>query len=281
MSYSYHWATAILVTAVFIATALEASASETSPVAKPLRPMCTDRPTKSTSPCTVDKGHLQIESDLFNVTVDRGDGMTTTTWLAANPTLKLGLTDTLDAEVNIAPYVSVLVRDRASGARTHASGVGDLFLRVKWALLGNDGGSLGFALSPYVKLPTARSGIGNGAIEVGMIAPIDINLPANWSLVIDPELDLVKNGGDGGRHLNTSGLLSLSRGVSKAVTVSVEVWTDTDFDPIGSRTQVSGDLGLAFVPPRAPDWQIDGGVNLGLNRRTPAAQAYLGVSRRF
>ena len=29
-----------------------------------LRALCTDRPTKSASPCTVDAGHFQIESDL-------------------------------------------------------------------------------------------------------------------------------------------------------------------------------------------------------------------------
>jgi hypothetical protein len=246
-----------------------------------MRALCTDRPTKSTSPCTVDAGHLQIESDLFNVTVDRGGGVTTTTWLATNPTVKLGLTNTIDAEVNLAPYVSVETRDRASGNRTHVDGVGDLYLRLKWNLVGDDGGVVAFSISPYLKLPTARSGIGDGAVEGGVIAPVNFNLPANWSLVIDPELDIVKNGADDGRHINTSGLLSLSRGVSKTVTASVEIWTDTDFDPAGSRTQVSGDLGLAYVPSNAPNWQFDGGVNFGLNRRTPAAQAYLGVSRRF
>ena len=86
-------------------------AAQTIPAAnagsETLRPLCTDRPTKSTSPCTVDAGHFQLESDLFNVTVDRGGGQTTTTWLATNPTLKYGLTDRLDVEVNMAPYVSV------------------------------------------------------------------------------------------------------------------------------------------------------------------------------
>ncbi len=52
-----------------------------------LRPLCTDRPTKSTSPCTVDAGHFQLESDLFNVTVDNEGPLTTTTWLVTNPTL--------------------------------------------------------------------------------------------------------------------------------------------------------------------------------------------------
>jgi hypothetical protein len=33
--------------------------------------------------------------------------------------------------------------------------------------------------------------------------------------------------------------------------------------------------------PKSPTLQLDGGVNLGLNRATPGVQAYVGVSHRF
>ena len=36
-----------------------------------LRGLCTDRPTKSTGPCTVDAGHWQVEVDAYDVTWDR------------------------------------------------------------------------------------------------------------------------------------------------------------------------------------------------------------------
>ena len=58
------------------------------------RAFCTDRPTKSTGACTVDAGHFQYETDLVNYTYDRVDGVTTQSWLAPNPTLKLGVTNT-------------------------------------------------------------------------------------------------------------------------------------------------------------------------------------------
>ena len=204
-----------------------------------LRSFCTDRPTKSTAPCTVDAGHLQIESDVFNVTGDSSGGATTTTWLVTNPTLKLGLTNTLDAELNIVPWEIVAVRDHATGQVSRASGAGDLYARLKWNLLGDDGGNIAFALSPYVKAPTANSSIGNGAVEAGLIAPINFNLPMNFSLVVDPEIDLLKNANDGSRHVNTSSLLSLSRPISKTVTLSAEIWTDINFDPAGRTTPVS------------------------------------------
>jgi hypothetical protein len=152
---------------------------------------------------------------------------------------------------------------------------------VKANLLGDDGGDVAFALEPYVKIPTAPIGVGNGAVEGGLIAPIQVNLPANWSLTIDPEGDILKNTLGGGDHFNMSGLLSFSRPLSKTVTLSLEVWSDVNFDPGGTITQASLDLGAAWIPPRHPNFQLDGGVNLGLNNETSAAQAYVGVSQRF
>jgi hypothetical protein len=246
-----------------------------------LRSLCTDRPTKSTSPCTVDAGHWQIESDVYNFTQASADGLATTTQLFTNPTLKLGLTNNLDVEVNIAPYETVTTHDAATGTTSTAAGVGDLFLRAKLNLAGDDGGAFGFALVPYVKVPTAASGVGNGAVEGGLIAPLQFNLPMNWQLVIDPEVDALANAVGPGRHVNTSGLLSFSYPVTKTVTASAEVWGDVNFDPTGTVTQYSFDLGAAWIPSKAPNFQLDGGVNLGLNRATPGVQAYLGVSRRF
>ena len=97
-----------------------------------LRSLCTDRPTKSTAPCTVDAGHWQVETDVYNFTAQTTGGVTTTTQLFTNPTLKLGLTNTLDVEVNIAPYEEVTHPRRGRPApRRTAGGVGDLFLKAK------------------------------------------------------------------------------------------------------------------------------------------------------
>jgi len=246
-----------------------------------LRAFCTDRPTKSSAPCTVDAGHFQFESDVFNLTYDTSAGADTTTLLYSNPTFKLGLTNTIDAEISIAPWQTIASTDRASGRTTRAFGVGDLFLRLKANLAGDDGGDFAMALSPYVKVPTAPNSVGNGAVEAGLSAPIQIGLPANWSLSLVPEADVLKNADDGGRHLNVSGVLSLSRPLSKTLTGSAEIWSDVNFDPAGAVTQASFDLGAGWIPAAHPNFQLDGGVNLGLNNQTPAAQAYVGISQRF
>ena len=246
-----------------------------------LRTLCTDLPTKSNGPCTVDAGHWQLESDVYNVTQQSGGGVTQTTELFTNPTLKLGVTNTLDLEVNIAPYERVTTHDAAAATTTAAGGVGDLFLRAKWNLKGDDGGAVSVALFPYVKVPTAPRSIGNGAVEGGIIIPVAINLPANFQLTVDPEADALLNASGAGRHLNLTSPLSLSYPLTKTVTVFAELWGDANLDPSGDVYQASFDLAAAWIPAKAPNFQLDGGVNLGLNRATPGVQAYVGVSRRF
>jgi hypothetical protein len=245
------------------------------------RAFCTDRPTKSTGACTVDAGRLQYETDLVNYTYDRSGGVTTETWLYTNPTLKLGLTNHVDVELNMVPWETITSHDSASGARTRVSGVGDLYLRAKWAVLGDDGGDVAIALVPYLKAPIARAGIGDRAVEGGLIAPLVFTLPAGWSLTVDPEVDVLANASGRGDHANLSGLLSFSRSVSKTLTASIELWSDVNFDPSGQVRQYSFDLGLAWIPASHPNVQLDGGVNLGLNAATPQAQAYVGLSQRF
>lgn len=246
-----------------------------------LRSLCTDRPTKSSSPCTVDAGHWQVESDIYNWTQQTLGGVTTTTELFTNPTLKLGITNTLDFEVNIAPDERVRVHDAGVGVTTTANGVGDLFLRAKWSLIGDDGGSFGFALAPFIKVPTAPLSIGNGAVEGGVAGLTQFNLSNNLQLSFDPEVDVLADAVGPGRHANAIGLVSLSYPASKTVTLSAELWGDANFDPSGTVTQASFDLGAAWIPTKAPNFQLDGGVNLGLNKATPGVQAYVGVSRRF
>lgn len=243
-----------------------------------LRSLCPDRPTKSASPCTVDAGHWQVESDIYNVTVQRGAGVTTTTELFTNPTLKFGVTNTVDLEASVTPYEQVTVTDH--GITSRASGVGDLFLRAKVALVGDDGGNVGLAISPFVKIPTAGHALGNGAVEGGVTGLLQVNLPDNWSVNFNPEVDVLENAAGGGQHVNAIAVVSLNRPVSKTITLSGELWTDSDFDPAGTVTQYSADLGAAWIPAATPSVQFDGGVNFGLNKATPGVQVYVGISYR-
>jgi hypothetical protein len=241
----------------------------------PLRAFCTDRPTKANLPCILDEGHWQVESDAVNYTFERGAHAV----LFTNPTVKYGLTGDADLEVNWTPYEEVHGYDTERRQEITRYGVGDLVLRAKLGLLGQDGGWAAATLIPYVKVPTAPTIIGNGVWEGGLIVPVLFKLNDQLCLTLDPEVDALKNSDRGGRHAAVAQVVNLGWSLPHGVTVFGEIWSYVNIDPAGTVTQYSGDVALAWGLPR--DFQLDVGANIGLNRQTPAAQVYAGVSQRF
>jgi hypothetical protein len=242
-----------------------------------LRAFCTDRPPKANAACTVDAGHFQYESDIVNWTYAETKGVTTNTYLVTNPTLKLGLTDTTDLELNIAPWE--IVTTKSGAGNQSLAGIGDFFARLKVNLAGAEGGDFQAAIIPYVKAPTARQGIGNGAVEGGVIVPLSFALPQDFTLVFDPEIDILRNEADYGRHANFQMLANVSHALSETVTGYVELWGQADNDPAGPTKQASLDLSAAWLV--RPNLQLDMGVNIGLTSATPQAQPFIGISQRF
>ena len=66
-----------------------------------MRAFTPERPTLALVPFTVDAGHFQYESDLFNYTHTNYLRTGTISYLTADPTVKLGLTNWIDFEVEL------------------------------------------------------------------------------------------------------------------------------------------------------------------------------------
>ncbi len=245
-----------------------------------LRSFCTDRPPKANLPCSVDAGHFQYESDVFNWTHTQIGGVATDTYLFTNPTLKLGLTNRIDLELNLAPVETVTTRSPLG--RTSFTGAGDLFLRTKFNLAGPEGGDFQAAAIPFLKAPTAAPGVGNRAVEGGVIAPISFALPKEFTLLFDPEVDFLRNAANDDRHANVQFLANLSHALTSDVTGYVELWGQANEDPTNRTLQSSLDLSLSWIVwTKLPNLQFDVGANIGLTPATPRIQAFLGVSQRF
>jgi hypothetical protein len=238
-----------------------------------LKPICADRPTKGTSPCTVDPGHWQLEIDAVDWTHDRSGGVTTDFGVFASSNLKYGVNDRLDVELNVTPYQV----QRVTGSPA-AQGFGDLTARAKVGLIGGD---RAVAILPFVKIPTAGAGLGNGAVEGGVVLPTALTLPGGVSLTIDPEIDALKDDRTQRRHAAYELAVGFSRPLTPALTGAAELWGSENEEPSGHLHQASFDLGLAWIPMKDQELQLDAGTNLGLNRDTPAVNLYVGVSRRF
>lgn len=245
-----------------------------------LRDLASDRPTKSFSPITVDAGHFQIEMDLANYSFGTNAGVTAKSFVTADPVIKLGLTNFADLEIQMGGYQSVQTYDAGVRAKAFNEGFGDMLVKTKINVIGNDGGFFALALAPFVKIPASVPLISNGYVEGGLQVPLLFNLPGDFLLISVPEFDLLKNAADSNMHAAYRIATSLTHtipGIDKLsglVEFYAQSGTDRLIPPV-----YTIDLGLGYM--LTPNCQLDGGVNIGLNRAAPALQLYTGITQRF
>jgi hypothetical protein len=241
------------------------------------QPICPDRPSKSTGPCTVPQGRWQIETGLGDWTRDRSDGVTTDTTVWGNTAIKYGVSNNADVELWVTPLEAVGIH--GAGLSEHHSSFGDMLVRVKYELT-PDNAPVQVALDPFVKIPAANHRLGNGKVEGGLLMPIQIPIGKSpFTLALDPELDLLADADERGHHFATQQVLNLGVALSDKVNVSTELWAMRDWDPSGTGKQASWDVAAAYQPTK--NLQLDAGANFGLNSQTPGVELYTGVSVRF
>lgn len=243
------------------------------------RELCPDRPGLGTPACTVDRGEVIFELGLGDWTRDRQGPVRTDTVQVGDALVRVGLTDSLEAQLGWTAYGHVRVRDRAAGTVGKASGVGDVTLALRQNLRNPDGSGFSVAVMPYASLPAGGSAIGAGDWGGGLLVPMSFDLSDSVSLGITPQVDAAVDGDGDGRHLGYGSVAGLGFGLSDSVSAAAEVSLYRDRDPGGHNTQALAGLSMGWQP--QGDMQFDVGVNLGLNRDSPDAELYFGIARRF
>jgi hypothetical protein len=157
-----------------------------------MRDLSPDRPDETESPYTVDAGHYQLEIDFANFSCDKSGGTTTKTWQVGDFNFKAGVLNNVDVQFVYDNYLNVRTED-GSGKSTTQSGFGDFTTRLKINLWGDDGGKTAFALLPYVTYPTSTDGLGDYAVEGGVIFPLAVSLPYDFNLSLEPAASCMKN----------------------------------------------------------------------------------------
>jgi hypothetical protein len=188
-----------------------------------LREMSLDGPGTTESPYTVDAGHFQIEMTFVDYTSDKQtfDGVKVQLeWLSIAPMiLKIGLLNSLDLQLVLEPYVHVSERENGFSEVTR-QGFGDMTVRFKYNLWGNDRGRTACAVTPYVKFPTSQDNVGSDIVEGGIIVPFAAELPWDFGLGLTTRFATVQDilGGED-RHLEFGNSIEL--GIRSSVTWTV------------------------------------------------------------
>ncbi len=248
-----------------------------------MRELSTDRPDKTESPYTVDAGHFQLEMDLVTFSHDRvknaAEDTSTNSTTVAPVNFKIGLTDRVDLQIVLDTYVRERTIDRIAGTTDRVSGVGDLTLRTKINLWGNNGGSTAFAIMPFVKLPTAANGVGNGKVEGGVILPLAVSLPDGFGLGLMTEVDINRNEVGNGTHVEWVNSITVGKDLTDKIGMYVELFTARSFEPGAHTWTNSADVGFTYA--LTPNTQLDAGINVGISEAADDINPFVGISFRW
>ncbi len=237
-----------------------------------MRPLAADRPDATESPQTVDAGHVQLEIDIAAYLRDRSDTVADG-WSFVVTNFKLGLSHNIDLQIVFATH------ERLKTPGGTASGFGDLVVRTKINLWGNDGDTpTMLAVMPFVKFPTNQDGLGNNEVEGGLIVPFGTELPAGWGLGLQLELDIVRNSSGTGNKLDISHTIVLGHDIVGPLAGFVELFS---LFPGERGAGWIGTLNAGLTYAIDEDTQIDLGTFVGLSREADDLVVFLGITRRF
>ncbi len=239
-----------------------------------LREMETDRPDVTESAITVDAGHFQYESDLFAFEREQSESSLQKTIMINRANLKVGLTGSTSLQVGIETYAWEKERDNETGEVENSKGFGDINLRLKQNLIGNDKGNFAMALLPYITLPTAT--FGNSKLEEGFIVPMQVKLPSDWKVGMQVEVDHLKDKSGDRMHMEYLQSLTVSHEIRKNITGIAETYFTYDF----KQHQYSNFVNAAVQLEIAHDLKVDGGVNYGI-QKDAMKKYFIGIAVRI
>jgi hypothetical protein len=238
-----------------------------------LRPLSTDRPDATESAYSVDAGHFQIETDLLRLGRSRLDEQTAAQELGLNhANLKMGLTHNVDLQVVVESYT--IQTEGVGESSTQRAGFGDITVRLKRNLWGNDGGPTAFALMPFIKLPTGRR-CGNGAWEGGIVTPFSVQLPHDFTVGTQLQATLNRDSEAQEHFLELAPTLTVGHDLYKTLGGFVELATAWDTRGAGWTATLNGGPVLRL----GENLQLDTGINLALTKDTQTTY-FLGLSFR-
>jgi hypothetical protein len=218
-------------------------------------------------PDTIPPGKVLVKMDGLTLSLDHQPaGAAGNTYKAvgvASTLVSFGLTRSLDAQVGFQLYSRQ--EFTTAGNHTSHSGLGDLAFRTKWTFWRDDAAGAAAAIIPYVKVPSNTGGVGNRAVEGGLILPWKMSIAGALSAGAMLQWDFVRNDDDNGYDSRWFASGFVQRNLTGSLAIYGEgslAMTSTGW----SKWQASIGAGVLWNVTRR--LQLDYEITRGLNDRT-------------
>jgi len=276
-------------TATILFSASHAFAGENNTLFNPtpddqMRPMTTERPSKTDSPYSLDAGHFQIETNLFASTHNddciSGTCMETRqNFFGGASNLRIGLTDNADFQIISDLYRHLAVKDKTAGSKTTRDGFGDTQLRLKVSLIGNDPASkFSLGVIPYVKVPTNQDDLGNDKYEGGIGLPFNINFDGGWSLGGMTQFNAISQLDGSGYDPAYVNSLIVGKSLTDKLSAYGEFYT-FKADQSGAKWTNTLDFGTVYAV--TDNFKVDANIAFGATDTADDTNFFVGAAYRF
>ncbi len=248
-----------------------------------LRELDTDRPDQATGGHTVDAGHFQLEMDFANYTLDRHtperDGQELDQWNVAPFSLRIGLLPNVELDIEHDGYFNARSRNPQTRSDQTASGFGDLTLRSKLNLFGNDKGKVALAVVPVLRLPTSSADLASKSVEGGAALALSVELPADFTVTVSSGVEFIRNSTDAYYVADFTNYLSVQHSLGiKPLSAFVEFASEVDTE---SPSPVSAQVDTGVLYQLNDNVQLDVDCYFGVTRNAPDFMPFAGLSVRF
>lgn len=213
--------------------------------------LISDRPGFTDSPLAAKPGKFRIEATAFGLTHnehEQGQAF-------GNAFLNAGIMKNTEFQLGFGGFL------KRPGTDGNESGMSDAILRLKYNVLGNEGGNKGIAILPYVILPTGKKGIGSDKVAMGINFPLSFGLNENMSLGVMPMWLHEANEERPGLHHNFELATVLGFKVLEELVLFIQALNKASTET-GSGWQALYGGGAAYT--LGSDWQFDLEVNSGI-----------------
>ena len=234
-----------------------------------MREFATDRPDATESAYTVDAGHFQLETDLFKTERLKSDGATTINNFYCITNIKIGITNSLDIQLVVSPLEVSTINNGISETKT--SKFGDVTLRAKQNLWGNDNGQTALAILPYINIPTKNGNKFSG----GIIIPFATSFN-EWGFGAQVEAEASKSETANIYHVNFLASTTLSHSLFENFDFFIEGVLSRDNELKAYEYFLNG----GFIFAIAPAINIDAGIYYGIKNASYKTY-FLGLSFRL
>jgi hypothetical protein len=245
-----------------------------------LRPISSERPSKSDNPLTLNQHQIQLESSLFSNVFDKNKSQKIIRRnLFDFSMLRYGISDSFEVQL-IDNFLFSAIKNNKQKIKDNNINNGDKFLRLKYNILGNDLQKFGLAITTFNKIYTADNPLAKEQLQSGIVTPFSYNISSDYSIGGMLQINYYRDNKVIGKN-HFFGIINsyyLSRNFTDKFSSYIEFYSLT----INNKKNIVKnylDFGTNYIINQ--NIKIDAGINFGINDSADNLQIFSGFTTRF